>query len=143
MAHDFRPQLKRWCLDQRRIERDIVEIVVQKGTPAAMARVARHTFPWVALAPVADAADLVTGRIGQENVGSAVPALSMSLQLPSRRRQLSEIRIIVYGNQHVRVLRIGFVCRQGTDQRNAPHTGKEPCALDKLPNFGKQKKSIG
>jgi hypothetical protein len=61
---------------------------------------------------VADTADVVAGRISQKDVSAFISALRVSLQPSTCGRQLSEISVIIDGDQHIRILRILFVCRQ-------------------------------
>ena len=111
-AHDFRPKLKRRCFDQRCIEGHVIKIVVQVRATTAMARVTRHTFPWVALAPVADAANVIARRISQEDVSAFISALRVPLQSSACSRQRLKIGIIIHSDQQIRILWILFVCRQ-------------------------------
>ena len=110
-AHNFRPKLKRRCFDQRCIEGHVIKIVVQVRATTAMARVTRHTFPWVALAPVADAANVIARRISQEDVSTFISALRVPLQSSACSRQRLEIGIIIHSDQQIRILWILFVCR--------------------------------
>ena len=110
-AHNFRPKLKRRCFDQRCIEGHVIKIVVQVRATTAMARITRHTFPWVALAPVADAANVIARRISQEDVSAFISALRVPLQSSACGRQRREIGVIIHSDQQIRILWIFFVCR--------------------------------
>ena len=74
-----------------------------------MARVTRHTFPWVALAPVADAANVIARRISQEDVSTFISALRVPLQSSACSRQRLEIGIIIHSDQQIRNP-LDFVC---------------------------------
>ena len=109
--HNLRPKFQRRGLDQTGIDRHDVQVVVQKG-PAPTATSVAGPDAGSALAPVADTADVRAGRIGKEDVGALVPTLSPALESPTGSREIGEVGIVIYRDQHVGILRIVLVSDQ-------------------------------
>lgn len=77
-----------------------------------------------ACAPLADSSDVLALGVKEENVGTAVPALSSPLELPAHGCKRLEVEVVGDRDQEVYVLWICLICRQGADQRNSKHAGK-------------------
>jgi hypothetical protein len=137
------PKLERWCRDQSRIERDNVQIVMQKGTTPAMPGIARGADSRVTLAPLTGPADASAGWIGKENVSALVPALCPPLQSSPGARQCCQISIVIDGDQHIGVLRIFLISGEGADQRDSTYARANASALDEEQNLGEQEGADG
>lgn len=118
-AYNLWPKLKRWRNDQGLINRDLVQVVVQKGAAPTMPRVARHADSRTAVAPMTGAADVISGQISEKDVCALIPTLGATLQFSACGRQRSEIGIGVDRDQQVGIFRIVLVFRQRADKRNA------------------------
>src|SRR5262245_25261797 len=86
---DAWPQLYRRSADERWAEGDDLEIVVQVLVQAAVQRPAGHAPP--ALAVVADAAQVASRRVGEEDVGPQVDGLRCPLEAPSEAGERAEV----------------------------------------------------
>jgi len=81
---------------------------VQKGTAAAVASVTRQADARAALAPVADAPDVIAGGIDEQNVGALVSALSPALESSTGDCERGEAGIVIYYGQDICILRIAL-----------------------------------
>src|SRR4029077_13419209 len=90
-THNVRPEFKRRCLDQGRVEHHGVKIIVQKGAPPPVPCVARCPDTGVAFTPMTSTTDVVARRIGEKDVGAFVAALRSTLQYSTGSRQGREI----------------------------------------------------
>jgi hypothetical protein len=108
-THDVRPQFKRRFLDQDRIERHGVKIVVQEGSAPTVTRITGHPDPRSALAPMAGTTDVAPGRIGQKDVSALASTLSPALESSTGSRERNQVGIIIDCNKEVGILRVMFV----------------------------------
>lgn len=115
-ANNRWPKLNRWLANQCDIELHVVKIIVQVRPLTAMAGVATGSYPRSALAPVANAPPILTGQIDNKNVGTAIALLGGAFETAACSCESDKIGIVWDGNQHVRVLGMGLVCGQGTNQ---------------------------
>ena len=91
-----------------------LEIVVQVLPQAAAERSARHA--WVALAVVADAANVAVRLVGKENIGTQVDRLRGALEASPEAGKRSKVHSGVDGDEHISILRHGLVGRQRAEQ---------------------------
>jgi hypothetical protein len=110
--HNGRPEFQRRRLDQCRIERYGVQIVVEKRATPTVSRVAGRPDSGRALAPMARAANVNTGWIGKKDVGPSALTLRSALQSSTSGRQGRQIRIIIDSHQHIGILRVLLIFRQ-------------------------------
>ena len=82
-AYNLWPKFYRWRIDQALIKSNVVKIIVQEGTARAVARVARGANTRATLPPVAGTTNVVTGWIGEENIGTLVATLCTTFEGPS------------------------------------------------------------
>ena len=101
-----------------------LEVVVQVLAPAAAQRPAGHA--WVALAVVAGAADVAARFVGKEDVGAQVDRLRCALEPSPEAGKRIEVHGSVDGNEHIGILRHGFVGRQGAEQGYPQDTRRRP-----------------
>ena len=137
-THNFRPKLKRRCLDQHWIKCDVVKIVMQKGAAPTVPRVASRPDTGTALTPMAGTANVIPGWIDEEDVGTFVSALSSTLQSSTCGRQRGEVGITIDRNQHVCIFRIVLLARQRADKGDSPDARARASAFDKAQDFAKQ-----
>jgi len=81
-----------------------------------MAGIATGAYPRPARAPVANAPPILTAQVDNKNIGTAIALLGSAFETAACKCESDKICIVWDGNQHVRVLRMGLVCGQGTNQ---------------------------
>jgi hypothetical protein len=96
-------------LDQNRIKRYIVQIVMEIPTTPAMTRVAGHAYSWTAITPMTRAANVVAGRIGKKDVSALVSGLRAPFQSSTGGGESCEVSVVVDSHQHVGILRVTLV----------------------------------
>ena len=86
-ALDEWPQCDRWRKNQRAVQRDGAEIIVEKWPATAMKRIARlpHTRPTVP--PTTRPSDVDPTLIGEKHVSPSIETLCVPLQAPCGRGQ--------------------------------------------------------
>ncbi len=71
---------------------------------------------WVTLAIMADATEVMSGHISEENVCAKVDGLSRPHKAPASARQFSQIHRPIDYEEEVDVFRDGLTGHQGTQQ---------------------------
>jgi hypothetical protein len=89
--------------------------------PTAAERPAGHA--WATLPVVADAPQVAPRRIGQEYVGPQVDGLRRPLEASSEAGERIEVDVGVDADEHVGILRHGFVGCQGAQQGDPENAG--------------------
>ncbi len=133
------PYIKRGGLDQGWIEGHVVKIIVQKMAAPTVPCVARNSDARAALPPMASAANVISGQIGEKDIGAAIAALGSTLQASTCGRKRGEIGIVVHRDQHVCIFGVVLVFRQGTDEGNSPNARAGASTFDEPQDFIKQK----
>ncbi|MDP3513593.1 MAG: hypothetical protein Q8S20_12660 [Sulfuritalea sp.] len=134
-ALDARPQLNRRVGDKLAAELNSIQIVVQVLSLSALLRIAGHADAGRAFTPMANPADVLTGRVGKEDVGSPVPGLRLAFELPGFGSKSPKVEIIRDSDKQIGVLRIGFVGCQRPDQSNPFDAGHRADGVDKAKGF--------
>jgi len=78
--------------DQRRLEREDIEVVIQVLAEAAVPRLTQHTR--MTLAVVTDAPEVCAGRIGQKDIGARVDPLRLALEPARQRSEPPEVDVV-------------------------------------------------
>jgi hypothetical protein len=97
---------------------------MQVWPSSTMSRITSGPNPGRADLPRADAAEITSVVVGQEDVCASVPALQAPLELARRERERGEICVVGHGDEQVDVLRAGAAGEQRTDERDPPDTGQ-------------------
>ena len=79
-ALDEWPQCDRWRKNQRAVQRDGAEIIVEKWPATAMKRIARLPYTRPTVPPMTRTADISATLVGEKDVSSSIEALGVSLQ---------------------------------------------------------------
>jgi hypothetical protein len=120
---NFRPKVNRRGGKQIHRQRDNVQIVVEMFSMPAMPGEACGA--WVALAIMADATEVTSGRISEENISAKVDGLSRPHKAPARARQFSQIHHPIDYDEEIDVTRESNseIRRTPGQTRAAPHKG--------------------
>ena len=102
-------------------------------------RVAGNSDARAALTPMAGAANVISGQIGQKDIGTAIAALGATLQSSTCGRKCGEIGIVVHRDQYVCIFGVVLVFCQGTDESNSPNTRAGASTFDEPQDFIEQK----
>ena len=124
VANDVRPQHEGRDGDEAGIETDHVNIVVEMLAVPAGSRPAGRAR--VALAVVTDAANVVAGLIGEEDVGAEIVALALALEAAAGVRERGKIHRRVNRHEHVRILRDRLAGRERSDESDAQDARTDP-----------------
>ena len=85
---------------------------------AAPAMLGKTCYAWMALAIVADATEVTSSHIGEEDVGAEIDGLSRPLEAPANARKLTQIHRIVNRDEEIGVLWNSLACRQRAHEGN-------------------------
>jgi hypothetical protein len=111
---------------------------MQESAAATMPRIARRSDARAAIAPMACAANVITGWVGKKDIGAPVSTLGSTFQPTARGGQRSEIGIVIHDNQDVRVLWILLILRQGADDSDSANTMTRASAFHETQDFVEQ-----
>ena len=122
-AFDNRPQRHGRRRDGFLGQHDVIKIVVEVGTPAAVARITSLSKPWPAILPSTRAADVFPALVRQKRISAAIQTLRMTLQPARVHGQRGQVGVIGNNEQEIDVLRIRLRCNDGPDERDPPDSG--------------------
>lgn len=128
---DAWPQFQRRVLNQLRVETDVIQIVVQILARAAVASVTSNADAEPALLPLANAADVVAGRIGEEDIRSGGMALRAPLEFSPSDRKRREVQAVLDGQQQIYVFRFALGGQNRAEQGYTRDAIDFPCGADK------------
>jgi hypothetical protein len=120
---DVRPQRNRRGHNQRAVQRDRIEIVVEIWPLTAMESITRAPYPRPALPPVARPPDVRASLVGEEHIGATIETLRLTLQPPCAHGQRRQISIVGNDHKYVDVFGIRLGRHDGAQQGNSTDTG--------------------
>jgi hypothetical protein len=85
---------------------------------AAPAMLGETCHAWMALAIMADATEVASSHIGEEDVGAEVDGLSRSLEAPTSARKFTQIHRTVDHDENISVFRKRLACHQRAYEGN-------------------------
>ena len=83
---------------------------------------------WMTLAIMADATEVASSHIGEEDVGAEVDGLSRPLEAPANARKLTQIHRTVDRDEEIGVLWNRLACRQRAYEGNTQDTRTSACS---------------
>jgi hypothetical protein len=87
-----------------------MKVVIEVLAAAAMLGETCHA--WMALAIMADATEVASGHIGEEDVGTEVDGLSRPLEAAASARKFAQIHRTADRDEDIGVFRNRFACHQ-------------------------------
>ena len=105
---------------------------------AAPAMLGETCHAWMALAIMADATEVASRHIGEEDVGAEVDGLSRPLEAPASARKFAQIHRTVDRNEDIGVFRNRFACRQRAYKGNTQDARTSTCSSHEGPYSEKQ-----
>jgi len=106
-----------------------MKVVVEVLAAPTMLGEACHA--WMALAIMADATEVSSSRIGEEDVGAEIDGLSRPLEAPTSARKFAQIHRSVDRNEEIGVLRNRLACHQRAHECNPQNAGTSACSPHK------------
>ncbi len=107
-------------------ERDDLKVVIEVLVAPAMLGETCHAR--IALAIMADATEVASSRIGEEDVGTKVDGLSRPLEPSASARKLAQIHGAVDRDEDVGIFRNRLACHQRADEGNTQNA-RSACGL--------------
>jgi hypothetical protein len=105
---------------------------------AAPAMLGKTCHAWMALAIMADATEVASSHIGEEDVGAEVDSLSRSLEAPTSARKFAQIHRTVDRDEDISVFRTRLACHQRAHEGNTQNAGTSACSAHEGPYSEKQ-----
>jgi hypothetical protein len=115
------PQRDRRGKNQRAVQRDRIEIIVEKWSATAMKCIARPSHTRSTVPPMARPPDVGATLVGEKHVCASIEALCVPLQAPRGRSQRCQIGVVRHNDQHVDVLWIQFGRHDRAQNGNSPN----------------------
>jgi hypothetical protein len=94
---------------------------------AASTMLGEACYTWMALAIMADATEVPSSHIGEEDVGAEVDGLSRSLEAPTSARKFAQIHRSVDRDEDIGVLRNRLACHQRAYECNPQNARTSAC----------------
>lgn len=103
---DMWPDRDRWRVNQRTVQRDCIEIVVEIWPAPAMKGIARLPHARPAVFPTTGPPDVGAPFVGKKHISATIEALGLPLQATCARGKTRQVGVVRDNHQHVDVLRI-------------------------------------
>src|SRR6266702_3814693 len=95
---------------------------------AAPAMLGETCHAWMALAIMADAPEVASSHIGEEDVGTEIDGLSRPLEAPASARKFGQIHRTVDRDEDIGVFRNRLACHQRAHECNTQHARTRACS---------------
>lgn len=105
---------------------------------AAPAMLGETCHAWMALAIMADATQVASRHIGEEDVGTEVDGLSGPLEAPASARKFAQIHRTIDRDEDIGVFRNRLACHQRADKGNTQDARTSTCSPHEGPHSEKQ-----
>src|SRR5262249_29517952 len=103
-----------------------MKVVIEVLASPAMLGETCHT--WMALAIMADATEVASSHIGEEDVGAEGDGLSRSLEAPTSARKSTQIHCTVDRDEDISVFRNRLACHQRAYEGNTHNAWTSACS---------------
>src|SRR5437870_8706789 len=95
---------------------------------AAPAMLGETCHAWMALAIMADATEVASSHIGEEDVGTEVDGLSSPLGAPPSARKFAQIHRAVDRDEDIGIFRNRLACHQRAHEGNTQNARTSTCS---------------